>query len=127
MIAAAAVHRAASRIAGEAVLECGSLDALVELEGGIERRAAGAIGHQLDGLEQAAAADIADVAVIAEPLGQPALELSPEFPDPLEQLLFVDDALHLERRRAGERVREIGVPMLERARALPDGHTYLAH
>src|SRR5207237_5385195 len=97
------------------------LGPLVEPEGGIERRAAGAIGHQLDGLEQAAAADITDVAVIAEPLGQPALQLSPELPDPLEQFFVLDDPLHFERSRAGERVREIGVSMLERARALPDG------
>ena len=35
-------------------------------------------------------------------------------------MLFVDDPLHLERRRAGERVREIGMAVLEGSRALPD-------
>ena len=86
MVAAAAVHRAAGRITGEAAFERGGLDPLVELEGWIERLAAGAIGDQLDGLEQAAPADIADVPVIAETLGQPPLEMTAEIPDPFEQI-----------------------------------------
>ena len=113
MIAAAAIHRPASRITGKPAFERGSLDPLVELEGRIERLAAGTIGDQLDGLEQAAPADITDMAVITEALGQPPLEVTAEIPDPFEQLLFINNSLHLKRCRAGERVREICVSVLE--------------
>ena len=85
VVAAAAVHRPAGRVAGKPALERGGLDLLVELEGGIERLAAGAVGDQLDGLEQAAPADVADMAVIAEALGQPPLEMTAELPDAVEQ------------------------------------------
>src|SRR6476660_4924212 len=120
MVAAAAIRGPARRVAGEAAFERGGLDPLIELEAGIERLPAGAIGDQLDGLEQAAPADIADVAVIAEALGQPSLEVTAEIPDPFEQFLFADNPLHLERRCAGERVREIGMSVLESSGALPD-------
>ena len=80
MVAAAAIHGAAGRIAGKPAFERGGLDLLVELEGGIERLAGCAIRHQLDGLEQAAPADIADMAVIAEALGQPPLEMIGQAP-----------------------------------------------
>src|SRR5882672_1806908 len=113
MVATAAIRRAAGRITGEAVFERGGLDPLVELEAGIERLAAGAIGDELDGLEQAASADVADVPVIAEALRQSSLEVSAEIPDPLEQFLFSNDPLHLKRRRAGEGVREISMSVLE--------------
>ena len=74
MIAAAAIHASARGIAAKAAFECDRLDALVKLQRRIERRSGGAIGHQFDGLEQAAAPDVADMAVIAEALGQPPLE-----------------------------------------------------
>ncbi len=63
MVAAAAIHCPACRITGEAVFERGGFDPLVELEAWIERLAGGAIGDELDGLEQAASADVADVPV----------------------------------------------------------------
>src|SRR6266481_9500373 len=116
MVAAAAIHRPAGRITGETTFERGGLDPLVEFEVGIERRAAAAIGDQFDGLEQATPADIADMPVIAEALGQPMLELAAENPDPIEQFVFIDDPLHLERRGAGEGMREIGMPVLESPR-----------
>ena len=56
--------------------------------------------------------------VIAETLGQPSLEVRAQFLDPVEQFLLADHPLHLERRRAGERMGEIGMAVLERARAL---------
>src|ERR1700730_5498460 len=115
MVAAAAVRRAAGRIAAEAAFERGGLDSLVELEAGVERRAAGAIGHQFDRPEQAAASDVADVTVIAKPLGQAALELSSAGLHLVEQMLVVDDPLHLERGGAGQGMGEIGVSVLERA------------
>ena len=70
MVAAAAIHGPAGRVTGEAAFERGGLDPIVELEAGIERFAAGAIGDQLDGLEQAPASDIADMPVITEALDQ---------------------------------------------------------
>src|SRR6476469_7359014 len=120
MVAAAAIHRPAGRITGKAAFERRSLDPLVEFEGGIERLAAGAIGDQLDGLQQSSPADIADVPVIAEALGQPPLQVAAEILDPFEQFLFGDNPLHLEPRRAGEGVREIGMAVLESSGALPD-------
>src|SRR6185437_11750541 len=61
------------------------------------------------------------MAMIAEALGQPPLELTPALLDLVEQLLVGDDPLYFQRRRAGERMGQISVAMLERARALPDG------
>ena len=80
----------------------------------------GAIVHQLDRLEQATATDISDVAVIAEALGQPTLEMFAKLFHPVEQFLLDDHALHFERGRTGERMRQISVAVLERARTLPD-------
>src|SRR4051812_19482053 len=61
------------------------------------------------------------MAVIAKTFGQPSLELIAALLHPVEQVLVGNDPLYLERRRAGERVREIGVAVLERARAVADG------
>src|SRR5258708_34250739 len=55
MVAAAAIHGPAGRVTGEAAFERGGLDPLVELEAGIERLAAGAVGDQLHGLGPGAA------------------------------------------------------------------------
>ena len=74
VIADAAVHGAAHRIAGKPARKRLGLDARMQLERGIERRSRGAIGDELDRLEQAAAPDIADMTVIAETFGQPPLE-----------------------------------------------------
>src|SRR5258707_15747156 len=46
--------------------------------------------------------------------------MTAEIPDPFEQSLFSNNSLHLKRRGAGERVREIGVSVLESSRAPPD-------
>src|SRR6476620_7802506 len=120
VIATAAVDRAARRITGKAALEPRRLDLAVALESGIERLSLGAIGHELDRPEQAAPADVADMPVIAKTVGQPPLEMTAKFLHPVEQPFFSDHPLHFKRRRTGERVREIGVPVLESARSLPD-------
>ena len=78
MIAAAAVHASARGVTAEAAFEGDCLDALVQFQRRVERRAGGAIGDEFDGLEQAAAPDVADMPVIAEAFGQPPLELSAE-------------------------------------------------
>ena len=73
MVAAAAVHSAAHGIAGQAAFEGCGLDPRVELERRVEGRLGRAVAHELDRLEQAAAADVADMPVVAEALGQPTL------------------------------------------------------
>src|SRR5712675_83757 len=121
MIAATAVHRSAPRIAAKPAFEGYSLDPLIELERGIERRARGAVGHQFDGLEQAASADVADMPVIAEALGQPPLELRAALLHALDQSFLDDNLLHFECGGACHRMREVGMAVLERAGTLPDG------
>src|SRR5437588_12206001 len=49
VVAAAAIRRSARGVTGKATLEGSRLDPRVELERGIERFTAGAIGHQFDG------------------------------------------------------------------------------
>ncbi len=67
-----------------------------------------------------------DMAMIAEALDQPLLELVPARLHLVEQVVVADDPLHLERGGAGERMREIGVPVLERSGAGADGLDDLA-
>ena len=76
-----------------------------------------AIGDQLDGLEQAAAAHIADEGMIAEPLLQPPREIRALHAHVRQQIVAADHPLHGERRRAGERMAHVGVAVLEDARA----------
>src|SRR5262245_13885537 len=114
MVADAAVHRAAHRIAAEPELERPRLDPRIELLRGIERRARRAVGDELDCPEQAAAPDVADVTVIAETFGEPALEPSAAFLHPVQQLLLVDDLLHFQRGGAGHRMAQIRMAVLER-------------
>src|SRR5215469_8295494 len=120
MIAMLAVSGAAGRIAAEPAFECRRLDLLVQLEAWIERLLAGAILDQLDRLEQAAASDIADMAVIAEAFGQPLLEMLTQLLDVVEHLLLSDHPLHFECRCAGHRVRQVSMAVLECAGAPPD-------
>ena len=58
------------------------------------------------------------MAVIAEALGQPLLELLAALLDLLEQVVLADHVLHFERGRAGDGMRQIGMAVLERAGAL---------
>src|SRR5205807_9189782 len=90
MIAAATIHASARGITAEPAFEGDRLDALVQFQRRIERRAGGAIGDQVDGLEQAAAPDVADMPVITKTLGQAPLKMAAEIPDPVEQLLVID-------------------------------------
>ena len=86
----------------------------------IERFLGSAVGDQLDALEQAAPAHVADEGMIAEALLQPAGEMRALHADIGEQIVAADDPLHGERRRAGERMAGIGVAVLESARAVGD-------
>src|SRR5260221_8964320 len=126
MIPLAAVHSSAHRVATEPAFEGCGFNPQIELERRIERRARGAVGDQFDRLKQAAAADIADMAMIAEALGQPPFELRATRLHFVEQSLLADDLLYLQRRGAGHRMRQIGVAVLECARTLPEGVDDLA-
>src|SRR4029077_10130482 len=105
----AAIHGATGRVTGKTAFERHGLYFVVELEGGIEGFSRRTILHQFDRLEQTAPSDVADVTVIAEPLGEPPLQVPAEFLDLVEQLLFADHALHFQSRRAGHRVSKIGM------------------
>src|SRR5205809_7393498 len=120
MITAATVHAAARGLAAEDSLERERLDPLVQSRRRIERGTGGAIHDEFDGLEQAATPDVADMPVITKTLGQPPLELSAKTLDPVEQLLVIDHPLYLERRGAGQRMGQIGMAVLERARTVTD-------
>ena len=84
-----------------------------------------AILHQLDGLEQSAAAHVADVMVVAEALAQPSHQrLALRFHIG-EQVVAPDDPLHGERSGAGQRMAQVGMPVLEEAGALFEGLEHL--
>ena len=79
---------------------------------------AGAVGHELQRAEQAAAADIADTVVVAEPLQQQPLQRLTLARDVGDQAVLAQDPLHLECRGAGDRVRLVGVAVHEPAGAV---------
>ena len=96
------------------------LDARVQLALRIERFLGAAVGDQLDALEQAAPAHVADKGMIAEALLQPARQMRALRADVGEQIVAADDALHGERRGAGQRMADVGVAVLEDAGAVGD-------
>ncbi len=65
-----AVDRAAHRIDRQAARQCLALDPLVDLQRRIEHLLRRAVGDELQRPEQAAAAHVADMAVVAEALDQ---------------------------------------------------------
>ena len=66
----AAVDGAAAGIDQQAAIEGVGLGALMQAERRIERRLGRAVRDQLDRLEQSAAANVADMGMIAEAVGQ---------------------------------------------------------
>src|SRR5688572_31478778 len=120
MVAAHAVERAAHRVAEKPQLHGFGLDPCVDLARGIERLLAGAILHQLDAPEETAAADIADVRMRLEPTAQTRFEAARESAHAFDQSAFGESPLHGERRRACDRMADVGVPVLKEARALLD-------
>ncbi len=87
----------------------------------IERRLARAVGHELDAPEEAAAADVAHMRVAAECLGQHGAECHAVVAHLGNEAVAPDHLLHRERRRAGHRMAEVGVAVLEEAAALRHG------
>ena len=61
---------------------------------GVCRRLAGLVGDQFDALQQAAAADVADLFVSVAHAGQPCRELLAENVGPFDEVVPVDDGEH---------------------------------
>ena len=89
--------------------------------GRIERRLARTVGHEFERAEQAAAADIADMGMLAEPRLEATLQEVAHRDDVREEIVAPDDLLHGERRRRRHRVSHGGVAVLERAGAVGEG------
>ena len=115
VVALLAVDRAAHRIAGQAARDGLRLDALVQLQRRIEDRLGGAVGDELQRPEQAAAANVADMAVVAEAFLQGGLQRCAHRADVVQQVVLADDSLHLQRGGAGDRMRLIGLAVQEAA------------
>ena len=80
-----------------------------------------AVLHQLYGLEQAAAAHVAYVMVVAEALLETAPEVGALCFHLGKQVVAANDALHGERPCARHRMAEVGMAVLKEARALCEG------
>lgn len=68
VVAAPAIDGAAHRVDHQSVGHSRLLDSRVQLQRRVERRLGAAACNEFDGLEQAAAAYVADIVVVAEPL-----------------------------------------------------------
>src|SRR5204863_9707638 len=75
------------------------------------------VADDLDAEKKAAAADVADVGMITETRGEARGERCAAHAYLGEEVIALDDFLHGERRCASDRMPEIGVPVLEKARA----------
>ena len=126
MVARFSVDGAAHRVANQAAGHRLRLDPRVELELGIEGRLGGAVGDQLDGPQQAPAADVADMAVVGEAIDERALQRFAHLAHPGQQAVLADRALDGQRGGAGNRMAHIGMAVLEETAALADGAVDLA-
>ena len=119
VVAAHAVDRPAHRIDHQPARHRFALDARMQLQFRVERLLAAAIGDELEALEQAASAHVADEGMIAEPLASAgARDARPARARCAKQIVAAYHPLHRQRRGAGERMTHIGVAVLEGARAL---------
>ena len=113
---------AAARIDQQAAIERFGLGALVHGQRRIERRLGLPVGDELHRLEQPAPADVADIGMIAEALPtKSCVSRVSGLIDATEKALLANDALDRERGGASDRMRIVGLPMLERARATRHG------
>ena len=121
MVALLAVDGAAHGIAHQAAFHGLGLDAGMQLQRRIDGLLGGPVGDQLDAAEQPAPADIADMAVVAQPFGQRLVQQIAHGAHIGQQVVLGDLVLHRQRRRAGRGVAGIGVAMLKEAGAVTDG------
>jgi hypothetical protein len=76
VVPAHAIQRADARVDAQPAVQRRLLHRLGNAARRVERGAGGAVGHELQRLEQAAAAYAADRAVVAEPLHQQAFQMT---------------------------------------------------
>ena len=115
MIALLAIDRAAHGIGGEPAGKGFSFYAFIDLERGGENLLGGTVGDEFERPEQAAAADVADMAVVAEPVVQRGFQALAHQADVFDQIILLDDALHFQGRGAGDGVGLVGLAVQEAA------------
>ena len=113
VVAAPAVDRPAGRIAHQSARHGLGLDPRMQLAGRVEGRAAGPVGDQLQADEQAAAADIADVMMVAEALLQARAQYRALLAHVVQQPLALDGLLHGEGGGTGHGMADVGKAVLE--------------
>src|SRR5262249_18693301 len=118
VISAVTVDGPTRRIACQAKVKGRLLDSLMQIKVGIEWSSACSVFNQLDRLEETAASYVANVPMVAKPLGQFPFQHLAQRSDLLKEPLLLDDPLHFERRRTCHRVGKIGVAVLERSCAI---------
>jgi hypothetical protein len=106
VIAVLAVDRPAHRIHHQAARHRLGFDPRVQARFRIERALRAAIGDELDCLEEAATANVADVRMRAKRRTQSFREPGPLMLHRVEQTVALDHFLHCERRRAADRMAE---------------------
>src|SRR5690606_4065695 len=120
VIALHAVDRPAHRIAQEALLQALGLHPRMDTQRGIERAPGRAVLHELDAPEKAAAADVAHVRVLLQAIAQARFQRRRQRAHALDQAALDESALHGESGGARDRVADVGMAVLEEARARPD-------
>src|SRR4029450_6172760 len=113
VIAGAPVERPAHRVRHQPARHAFALDAEVELQRRIERGFGHPITDELDAEKKSAAANVADVRMVAEALGEARRQRGTARADLGEESVALDDLLHGERCRASDRMAEIRVSVLE--------------
>lgn len=93
----------------------------MQLALGVERGLGVARRDQLEAAEEPPAADVADVGMVAEAVLEAPLETVAQLPHAGQQVAGLDGTLNGQGRGAGGGVADVGMAVLEEARALGDG------
>src|SRR5687767_14529264 len=112
MVAAHPVDTPAGGVTHDSLVKSGAANTLPQLGFQVEGFLAVAVGHQFEPDEKAAAADVADVRVLAEALLQSAKQQSAQMPHAREQPIALDRLLHTEGGGDGDGVAGVSVPVL---------------
>lgn len=120
MITPHSVHRRRAGIERHAQVKSPPLHPVAELDPGLERPLGRRVPHELDAVEEAPPADVADVFLTRQRAAEFALKQGPDGSAPLDEAVPADDPLHGQRARAAERVRLVRVAVVEHARPAPE-------
>lgn len=118
VVALAAVDGAAHRIDHQPARHGFALDTRMQRERGVEGLPGCPVLHELDAHEKAPAPDVAHLRVAAQRALEPFAQAGALFAHARQQAVAADHVLHGERCRAGDRMAQIGVAVLEKAAAL---------